>query len=193
MLALLRAKFACNSAIRYSVFRWKSYKDCVWESVKNSSVCAIKSTLVTDDSPKYHTCEACRKLKGHDSWSTIGQKGQFGQSVILRLKLATCPSHKWVTRNPCFAEKWLFTFLTCPTINTFIPTKCREFPKRFLREEPQRTIRLIHPQSYTFDFSNSPTLTLSIDKPLRGALAKSYLIIFISMRRLFDAWETIQR
>ena len=172
---------------------WKSYKGCVWESAKNSSVCAIKSTLVTDDSPKYHTCEACRKLKGHDSWSTIGQKGQFGQSVILRLKLATCPSREWVTRNPCFAGKWLFTFLTCPTINTFIPTKCREFSKRFLREEPQRTIRLIHPQSYTFDSLNSSTLTLSIDKLLRGALAKSYLTIFISMRRLFDAWETVQK
>ena len=50
--------------------------------MKNSSVYAFKSILVTgtrewlatNDSPKYHTCEACRKLKGHDSWSTTGQK-----------------------------------------------------------------------------------------------------------------------
>ena len=48
--------------------------------MKNSSVCAIKSILaigtseylVTDDSPKCHTCEACKKLKGHDNWSTTG-------------------------------------------------------------------------------------------------------------------------
>ena len=48
--------------------------------MKNSSVYAIKSILAigtseylaTDDSPKCHTCEACKKLKGHDSWSTIG-------------------------------------------------------------------------------------------------------------------------
>ena len=77
--------------------------------MKNSSVCAIKSSLATethewlatDDSPKCHTCEACRKLKGHDNWSTTEQKGQFGQSVISQMKLATCHSRK----DPCFAEK----------------------------------------------------------------------------------------
>ena len=36
-----------------------------------------------------HTCEACRELKVHDSWSTTGQKVQFGLEVISRLKLAT--------------------------------------------------------------------------------------------------------
>ena len=41
VLALFRAKFAYNSAIRYPVFMWESCKGCVWESVKNSSVCAI--------------------------------------------------------------------------------------------------------------------------------------------------------
>ena len=75
MLALFHAKFACNSVIRYPVFMWESCKGCVCESVKNSSVCGFKSILVTgsrkwlaiDDLPKCHTCEACRKLKGHDS------------------------------------------------------------------------------------------------------------------------------
>ena len=60
-----------------------------------------------------------------------------------------------------------------PTINTLIPTKCWEFPERILREKPQRTTRLIHPQFYTFDSSNSSTLTISIDISLRGPLAKS--------------------
>ena len=44
-----------------------------------------------DNSPKCHTCEACRKLKGHDSWNTTGQKIQSSLTVISRLKLATCP------------------------------------------------------------------------------------------------------
>ena len=35
---------------------------------------------------------------------------------------------------PYFAEKWLFTFLTYPTINTLIPTKCRELLERNYRE-----------------------------------------------------------
>ena len=51
--------------------------------------------------------------------------------------------------------------------------KCKEFLERILKKKPQRTRRSIHPQSYTFDSSNSSTLTLSIDIPLRGSLAKS--------------------
>ena len=153
MLALFCVKFACDSLIRYLVFRWKSCKGCVWESVKNSSVwesvkissvCAIKRILVTrtrkwlvtDDSPKCHTCEACRKLKGHDSWDTTGQKWQSCQSIIWRLELATCPSCKWVARTPCFAKKWLFTFLTYPTLNILIPMKYKVLLERILRDKP---------------------------------------------------------
>ena len=143
MLALFYAKFAYISAIRYLVFRWESCKGCEWESVKNSSVCAFKRILVTrtrkwlttDDSPKCHTCEACRKLKGHDSWDTTGQKWQSCQSIIWRLELATCPSCKWVARTPCFAKKWLFTFLTYPTLNTLIPMKCKVLLERILRDK----------------------------------------------------------
>ena len=144
VLALFRANFACNSAIRYFVFRWELCKDCVWEIVKNLSVCAIKSILTigtrewlaTDDSPKCHMCEACRKLKGRDSWSTTGQKGQSGQLVISRLKLATCPSREWVARTFCFVEKWLFIFLTYPIINTLTPRKFRKLLERILRDKP---------------------------------------------------------
>ena len=116
----------------------------VCENVKNSSVCAFREVLatgscewlVTDNSPTCHTCEACKKLKGHDNWSTLGQKGQSDLEVILWLKLATQPSSEWVARTPYFVEKCLFTFVTYPTINTLIPTKCREFPERILREKP---------------------------------------------------------
>ena len=98
LLALFCAKFSCISAIRYHVFRWELYKDCVWKSVKNSSVWAFREVLTTGysewlatgDSPKCHTCEACRKLKGHDSWSTTGQKRTIWPSSYL----ATHPNSK---------------------------------------------------------------------------------------------------
>ena len=42
---------------------------------------------------------------------------------------------------PYFAEKWLFTFLTYPTINTFISTKCRELLERILRKKTLEKIK----------------------------------------------------
>ena len=51
--------------------------------------------------------------------------------------------------------------------------KCRELLERILREKPLRKTRLTHPQSLSFDSSNSSTLTLSIDISLRGTFAKS--------------------
>ena len=145
MFALFGAKFACNSAIRYPIFRWESCKCCMWESVKNSSVCvhlrafsrldlASDSRLMTHQ--KCHNCETCKKLKGHDSWITIRQKGQSGQPVILRLELMTSPTREWVARTSYFAEKWLFKFLIYPIINTLIPTKCRQLLEKILREKP---------------------------------------------------------
>ena len=75
VLALFRAKFACILTIRYPVFRWELCKSCVWESVKKSQDVCIQRSLATGSydwlaiskSPKWHTCEACRELKGHDS------------------------------------------------------------------------------------------------------------------------------
>ena len=90
------------------------------------------------------TRQNATRVKHVGSWRvmTIGalqdKKGQSGQSVFLRLELATCPSWEWVARMPCFAEKWLFTFLIYLTINTLILTKCRELPERILREKPYR-------------------------------------------------------
>ena len=78
-----------------------------------------------------------------------------------------------VTRMPYLFETLPFKFLIHPTINTLILIKCRELPKRILREKPQRKTRLTHPQFSSFDSPNSSTLTLSIDISLRGTLAKS--------------------
>jgi len=56
-------------------------------------MCAIKGVsrlgLTTGKSPKWHTCEACKELKGHDSWSTTRRNVQSSQAVRSRLKLAT--------------------------------------------------------------------------------------------------------
>ena len=38
---------------------------------------------------KLHMCQACQKLKRHDSWSTTGQKVQTDHSVTSQLGLAT--------------------------------------------------------------------------------------------------------
>ena len=81
-------------------------------------VCALRgiSRLTHEWWPAkmWHTCRACRKLKGQDSWITIGKKVQSGHFVIWRLELTTHPSHKWLSSAPCFAKKWLFTFHLIP-------------------------------------------------------------------------------
>ena len=82
LLALFHAKFACNSAIRYPVFRWKLCKGFVWESMKNwLKVCIKEATRDWPPAKIKHMCGACRKLKGQDSWITIGQKVQSGLSI----------------------------------------------------------------------------------------------------------------
>ena len=47
----------------------------------------------------------------------------------------------WVARMPCLDENRLFTFLTYTTINTLIPTKCRELLERIQREFWERNPR----------------------------------------------------
>ena len=68
LLVLFCAKFACNLAIRYPVFRWDSCKGSVWENVKKSQKCAIQGSLMTGScdwlaigkSLEWYTCEVCR-------------------------------------------------------------------------------------------------------------------------------------
>ena len=43
---------------------------------------------------KLHTCQACQKLKRHNSWSTTGQKVQTSRSVTSWLELATQSSRE---------------------------------------------------------------------------------------------------
>ena len=83
-------------------------------------------------------CEACKKLKGQDSWITIGQKVLSSHSVIWRLELATHPSCESLAKAPFFflQKNGFSPSFSDPTINTLIPTKCRELPERILKEKP---------------------------------------------------------
>ena len=83
VLVLFRVKFAYNLAIRYPVFRWELYKGSVWESVKNTQMCALKKGLATESCDwrvtKGNTrVKHARELKGHASCSTTRQNFQFG-------------------------------------------------------------------------------------------------------------------
>ena len=115
-----------------------------------------------------HTCEACRKLKGHDNQSTIEQKVQFNQAVSLRL----IPLTRLSRQNALLCRKMTFHIPHVLYYKYLIPTKCRELLERILREKSQRKPRLTHPQFQIFEFLNSSTLTLSIDISLRGTFAK---------------------
>ena len=122
-----------------------------------------------------------QKLNRHASCSTIGQKFQSSHSVILQLGLAT--------QSHCEAKSPVHFVIEKLTLHIpfSLQYKYRELLERILRYKPQRKTRLIHPQSLHSDSSNSSTFTLSIVTSLRGSLAKTFLTIPISVRRLFGA------
>ena len=133
MLALFCDKFACNSAFRNFVFRWESCKGSVWESVKKcSKLCSEAETCgwISMEACGLQAAKRCthaehtRELNSHASWSTSGQKSslaiQLARGLNLRFSQVVRPSHQ----PALFWKNWLFTFLTYPTINTLIPTKC---------------------------------------------------------------------
>ena len=116
VLVLFCIKFACNLAIIYLVLRWESCKSCVWKSVKNSSVWAFKEVLMTGshewlaigDSPKRHMCEACRKLKGHNSWSTTGQKRTIWPVSYFATQSHDSSQSRVSRQNTLFCRKMTF-------------------------------------------------------------------------------------
>ena len=141
VLPLFRAKFACNTTIRYLVFRWELCKGCVWESVKKFKCVSIQevshdwiSRLTRDwqlakmphvwSMPK---AEGSWQLEHYRTKSTIWPDNYLATHLTRKTESPECP---------VLQKKWLFTFLTYPIINTLIPTKCRELPKRILREKP---------------------------------------------------------
>ena len=72
LLALFHAKFACILAISDPVFRWKSCKGSVWESVKNCSrLCKEIGTHGWNSwmARGYKPPEWCTRAKHAKSWS----------------------------------------------------------------------------------------------------------------------------
>ena len=81
-----------------------------------------------------------------------------------------------------------------PSINTFIPTKYIELTKRIFREKLRRKTRLIHPQSYIFDFPNSSTLSSSsLLYPWEDLKPNSYLTKFRIVRRFLVFGKQFKR
>ena len=128
LLVLFRAKFACILAISNPVFRWKSCKDSVWESVKKCSrLCKeagahdwiSRVSRGLQATRKLHTCQACQKLKSRASYCTTGQKSQAGQVVSSRLELATQPSREVKSPEHPVWEKLTFHIPSHSTI--YIP------------------------------------------------------------------------
>ena len=115
---------------------------------------------------RWHACEACRGAE------ESRQLFHYRTKLPIWLARDSFQSRGRVTKTPYLLETWHFEFHTYPTINTLIPTKCRELPERILREKPWRKTRSTHPQSSSFNTPNSSTLTFSIDTSLRGTLTK---------------------
>ena len=113
------------------------------------------------------------ELEGHDSWSTTDKTSSLARQLAYNSDSRLVPVARLSCQSALFNENWLFAFLIHTTINTLIPTKCRELPEIILREKPKRKTRLTHPQSSSLDSPNSSTLTLSIDISLRGTFSKS--------------------
>ena len=114
--------------------------------MKKLKLFAFKRSLATGKLPKWHMCEACRDLKGHNNWSTTGQKVQFGLEVISRLKLATYSSHE--AKSPeCHVLLKIDCshFISYPTINTLIPTKCMVLKRKPIERKTLRKVSITHP------------------------------------------------
>ena len=137
LLVLFRAKFACILAISNTVFRWESCKGSVWESVKICSrLCKEERThdWISRVAHGLQAARSCTHVKHARSWSVIPVVALQDKSPRLTKPLARNLNSRLSqvvrpSRQPALFLKekkknWLFTFLTYPTINTLIPTKC---------------------------------------------------------------------
>ena len=145
VLALFRAKFIGISAIRYPVFRWELCKGCVWKSVKKfKCVCAFGGFLQLDlaSDSRLATRQNATRVKHAGSWRITTARAlqdknwQSGLAVNSRL----IPLVRLSRQNALFYRKMTFHISRVTTINTLIPTKCRELPERiFVRETLEKT------------------------------------------------------
>ena len=135
-----------------------------------------------------------RELKGPTNCSTIGQNFQSDQAVSSRLKLVTCSNCELESQE---FPVWLKLTLRIPHTSYYkylIPKKCRELPKRILKEKPKRKTRLTHPQSSSFDSPNSSTLILSIDISLRCTFSQIFILPYpYQWRGILVLWKQFRR
>ena len=140
-MVLFRAKFVCNLAISNPMFRWELCKGNVWESVKKCSrLCSEAGTRGwisqvargLQAAKRWTRVKHAEKPNRQASCSTIGQKVQSDHSVSSRLGLTTQSSRQ---STLLWKNDSSHSFLT-PVWISLILTKCRELPKRILREKP---------------------------------------------------------
>ena len=140
MLALFRAKFACNLAIGNLVFKWDSCKGSVKKCSKLCSEAGTRSWIsqVACDLQAARRCTRVKhveKLNRHASCSTTRQKVQTGHSVSSRLGLVTQSSREAKLLVYSVMKKWVFAFLSHSSINTPYTHKIlRAFRENFERE-----------------------------------------------------------
>ena len=202
-MALFHAKFACNLAISNPVFRWESCKGNEWENVKKcSKLCSEAETRgwISWVARSLQAAKRCirvkhvEKLNHHASCRAIGKKVQSGHLVIWQLGLVTQSSREAKLPVHFVIEKLTFRIpFSLQYKYPLYPRNIESFQKEFWKRNPKEKKRLTYPQSLHNDSSNSSTLTLSIVTSLRGLLAKNFLIIPISVRRLFGAWEVVRK
>ena len=153
-MALFRAKFAYILAIRNPVFRWKSCKGSVWESVKNcSSVCKEAGTRGWISwvargckPPNWST-----RVKHVRSWSVA-------PAVHYRTKVPGWPcrlltawtrdstqSRGQAARTPCLAKYDVLHSFSPYYIYPYTHDSERVSRENFVRETLEKT-RLTHPQ-----------------------------------------------
>ena len=136
-MALFRVKFACIFAISNLVFRWKSCKGSVWESVKKCSrLCKDVEThrwLTTGKPPKL-----AHMWSMQGSWRVMQAVALQDKSPRLARPLAygSTQSRGQVARTLCLGKTDFSHSFLPYYIYILIPTIFRELPERILREKP---------------------------------------------------------
>ena len=128
---------------------------------------------MTCDSPKYYTCKVCKKLKGHDSWSTTGQKRTIWLVSYFATGTRNLSQSRVSCQNTLFCKYMTFHILHIPYHKyPYTHKMLRAWRGNFERETLEKN-KIDSSTILYLWFSNSSTLTLSIDIPLRIYFAKS--------------------
>ena len=153
---------------------WRKFMLCAFKRV-------LQLDLVTDSWLASH--QSATHVKHARSWkvTTVGELHDEKYSLARQLARDSSHSQDWVTRMPCYAEKWLFIFLIYSTINTLIPTKCWELLERNSRENQDWLIHNLRHLILQIPLLSTSPLTY----PWEVHMPNPYLIIPILVKRYF--------